>query len=83
MCTTAAETGGGSLIAIAEVGGQHINELRVCRRLQQRMSCDPIKQAVIRLSPAGLHKGAQVSFHTVACGAEMLRCLLIEPLCDQ
>ena len=83
ICTTAAETGGGSLSTIAKVGGQHINELRVCRWLRQRMSCDPIKQAVIRLSPTRLHKGSEIPFHAVSGSMKILCRLAIESFRDQ
>ena len=51
--------------------------------MRQRASRNVIQQAVIRLSPAGLHKGAQVSLHAAARCVELLCRLLIEPLRDQ
>ena len=71
------ETGGGVLGAFAEIGCQHINELRIGWRLRQRTSSDLIQHTVIRLSPAGLHKGTQVSLHTAGRCIEVLRCLPI------
>lgn len=81
--TAAAKQRGGILGTFAEIGCQHINKLRIRWRLRQRASRDLIQHTVIRLSPAGLHNGSQVSLHTIGRCIEVLRCLSIWVLRNQ
>ena len=57
---------GSVLGTAAEVGCQHINELRICRRLRQRMPRNVFQQAMVRLPPTSLHQCAQISLHAAA-----------------